>query len=66
MSPKKIADFEKWYNGVKNDVFDFNIEFKKYCLADVELLAKAILTFRHIVKKHVLTHARKSHVSPRV
>ena len=24
MSPKKKADFEKWYSGVKNDVFDFS------------------------------------------
>ena len=26
MSPTKIADFNKWYSGVKNDVFDFKIE----------------------------------------
>ena len=43
MSPDKVAEFNKWYSGVKNDVFDFKNEFKKYCLADVELLAKAIL-----------------------
>ena len=50
MSPDKVAEFNKWYSGVKNDVFDFKNEFKKYCLADVELLAKAILKYRHIFK----------------
>ena len=50
MAPDKIAEFNKWYSGVKSDVFDFQKEFKKYCLADVELLAKAILTYRLIFK----------------
>ena len=48
MSPKANVEFNKWYAEVKNDVFDFKKEFKKYCLLDVELLSKAILTFRQI------------------
>ena len=50
MAPDKIAEFNKWYTRVKNDVFDFQKECKKYCLLDVELLAKAILKYRHIFR----------------
>jgi len=51
MDPIKVyPKFIEWYDTVKNETFDFKLEFKKYCLADVELLAKAILKFRKIFK----------------
>ena len=31
MFPKTNADFTKWYDTVKNNKFDFALEFKKYC-----------------------------------
>jgi hypothetical protein len=50
MSKKNRDDFLKWYNTVKNDEWDFQKEFLKYCQADVDLLAKAICKFRAIFK----------------
>ena len=47
MSPNMHGEFMKWYDDVKHETFDFKKEFTMYCLADVELLAKAILKFRH-------------------
>ena len=35
-----------WYESVKNEAWNFKEEFVKYCVADVVLLAKAVLKFR--------------------
>ena len=45
---KKKSDFEVWYNSVKDDVFDFKLEFENYCWSDVRLLAEGCLKFRKI------------------
>ena len=44
------GEFMIWYNRVKHETFDFKKEFKLYCLADVELLSRAILKYREIFR----------------
>ena len=39
-------DFLKWYNDNKLNEFDFQVEMKKYCRADVEVLRNSCLLFR--------------------
>ena len=57
MSNDKYKDFETWYETVKNKQYDFKQEMVKYCRADVELLSKSVLKFRHMFKrKWTLTH----------
>lgn len=48
-SKKKLEAFDKWYEKVKDNVFDFDKELNSYCLSDVELLAAGCLTFRDII-----------------
>jgi hypothetical protein len=48
-SPSKFLEFEKWYNSVCSQTFDFQKEFFEYCDSDVELLASGSLAFRKII-----------------
>ena len=41
-----INKFVPWHESVKNEAWNFKEEFVKYCVADVVLLAKAVLKFR--------------------
>ena len=46
-------EFKPWYNKLvarNNNDWNFKQEMKKYCRADVELLSKAVLRFRHMFK----------------
>lgn len=42
----KKQEFHKWYNNIKNEVFDFKKEFYEYCWSDVRLLAEGCMIFR--------------------
>ena len=44
-SQEKRDIFEKWYESVKDNVFDFQKEIKGYCWSDVELLSEGCLKF---------------------
>ena len=48
-SDKKRSDFEKWYETVENDVFNFQEQIKSYCWSDVVVLAEGCLAFRKII-----------------
>ncbi|KAG1661834.1 Death-associated inhibitor of apoptosis 2 [Nymphon striatum] len=45
------VDFLKWYDGVKNDVFNFKAEMLAYCKTDVTILAKSCISFRNMYIK---------------
>ncbi len=45
MNEKDSKDFDKWYNTITNDVFDFQKEFWSYCESDVDVLAKSWTAF---------------------
>ena len=47
MSPAKRENFMLWYNSVCHQEFDFQKEFNKYCLSDVNLLTEGVLKFRN-------------------
>jgi hypothetical protein len=61
MTPKKYKEFKQWYDKyveTQNDIFvddnqfwEFNKEFNKYCMLDVDVLAQAVLKFRDIFMK---------------
>ncbi|GBO16666.1 hypothetical protein AVEN_119312-1 [Araneus ventricosus] len=40
--------FDKWYNTVKNETYDFQKEFIKYCRSDVNILRRGCLEFRRL------------------
>jgi len=40
-------DFVNWYKQNENNDFDFEVEFKKYCINDVKLLMEACLIYRN-------------------
>jgi hypothetical protein len=42
MKKSKLVEFEKWYDLVKNEQFDFQKELYEYCLSDTLILARAI------------------------
>jgi len=46
MKVKDRESFFKWYNGVKNDVFDFKKEMREYCIDDVNILRRACQAFQ--------------------
>ena len=48
-SSKKKAEFDSWYESVKNEVFDFQEQFLTYCWGDVKLLSEGCLAFRKIL-----------------
>jgi hypothetical protein len=49
-SIEKKIEFNKWYEKVKFENFNFREQFEKYCVKDVEILAKGCLEFRKIIK----------------
>ena len=51
MSLSEIAEFEKWYELNKNNSFDLNKECIEYCIQDVKILSKAVMTFRALFNK---------------
>ncbi|XP_073497547.1 uncharacterized protein [Phyllobates terribilis] len=48
MMPQEKEEFLKWHEEQKkkNEVFDFQVELKKYCKQDVEILRQACICFR--------------------
>ncbi|CAF1005850.1 unnamed protein product [Brachionus calyciflorus] len=46
---KKKAEFDKWYDSVKHEIFDFKQQFLDYCWNDVVLLADGFVAFRKII-----------------
>jgi len=46
---KKKAEFDKWYDSVKHEIFDFKQQFLDYCWSDVVLLAEGCMAFRKII-----------------
>jgi hypothetical protein len=48
---KKKLEFEKWYDEISDNVFDFKKELEQYCLSDVKLLKEGCLCFRKIIKQ---------------
>ncbi|CAF1015559.1 unnamed protein product [Brachionus calyciflorus] len=48
LSEKKKKEFEKWYDSVKHQEFNFKNQFMAYCWSDVMLLANGCLAFRKI------------------
>ena len=40
MSSKERTEFGKWYLSKKNEVFDFQREFREYCVSDVDIMRK--------------------------
>ena len=54
MSVKDNEEFYNWYNTQKDITYwNFQREIKTYCRADTELLSKAVLKFRLLLKKHI-------------
>ena len=47
-SVEKAEKFEKWYNSVQYNLFDFQKEFLDYCWSDVQILTEGCLQFRKI------------------
>jgi len=43
--------FLKWYDQHRNDVYDFQEELKKYCIADVNILARGLEVYSEAGKK---------------
>ena len=50
MNPKTREQFYIWYNENKANEFDFDKELYKYCLNDVDILARACLAYREIFR----------------
>ena len=49
LKKNELADFDKWYDTVENNNFDFKKEMSDYCDDDVTLLRKSVLKFRKMV-----------------
>ena len=47
---KKKIEFDKWYDTVKNQIFNFKEQFESYCWSDVVLLAEGCMAFNEIIK----------------
>ena len=43
---KERMQFFQWYDKVKDQTFDFEKELIEYCINDVDILARACLTFQ--------------------
>lgn len=48
MTLKQRDIFDKWYDSVKDDIFDFQKEFIKYCRSDVDILRRGCLELRRL------------------
>jgi hypothetical protein len=48
LAPKDQSKFYEWYETVKDGIFDFRQEIRKYCLNDVEILRNACNVFRKL------------------
>ena len=46
MTRKDKEAFDKWYNSVKDQTFDFKKEMYKYCKSDVDILRRGCLKLR--------------------
>lgn len=52
----KLEEFNKWYDSVCNQVFNFEKEIQDYCNSDVELLTMGCLEFRKIIMRQTRQH----------
>jgi hypothetical protein len=52
MSCIEKETFTKWHEKQKQNIFNFQTEIKKYCINDVKILLKGIMTFRDAWKKY--------------
>src|SRR3989442_1559255 len=48
MTKKNKEDFDKWYDTVKDETFDFKKEMYKYCKSDVDILRRGCLKLREL------------------
>ncbi|XP_071037010.1 uncharacterized protein [Parasteatoda tepidariorum] len=48
MIEEERKNFDKWYESVKDETFDFKKEFIKYCRSDVDILRKGCLELRRL------------------
>ena len=48
MSIDKREDFLEWYDTIKDQSFDLQKELEDYCISDVDILSKSVLTYRDI------------------
>ena len=55
MKVEDLPDFNKWYSG-QADIIDCSLKYEKvkYCRADVEVLARAVLVFRKLFYDNVI------------
>lgn len=59
MQPEARKDFLKWYDGNKNNPFDFQNEILRYCRSDVYILRKCCLKFRALFMGITSKHGKK-------
>ncbi|KAL5018344.1 hypothetical protein ScPMuIL_004066, partial [Solemya velum] len=50
MGVKERGSFLEWYGGLRGQIFDFRQEILEYCRSDVEILRKACLEFRKVMR----------------
>jgi hypothetical protein len=48
MSVNNRQEFLNWYESTKNNLFDLKKELEEYCISDVDILSKSVLTYRDI------------------
>ena len=58
MTRGEIAEFEKWYELNKTNIFDLNKECVEYCVQDVRILLKAVMTFQSLFNKMTTDEVR--------
>lgn len=45
---KKVAELKEFYEKHSHEPFDFNNLLEKYCMGDVDVMLKSVLTFRRL------------------
>ncbi|OOY87330.1 hypothetical protein BOW15_11280, partial [Solemya velum gill symbiont] len=51
MGAKEREAFLDWHGGLQGQIFDFRREILEYCRSDVDILRKACLKFRNLLRK---------------
>ena len=70
MSPKKKEEFELWYNKIiynskgEKSIFNFNKELIAYCVSDVDILKRGLISFRKIIMNHTKSEKHPNGIDP--